>query len=128
MVNEGLQFASVAGDDAAIEADIDPTLALGSIQLLPETCHGGGGRDSVQRHVNDGGDTTKGSSLGACIEALPFGAAGLVQVNMGINQAGKQDIRRIVGIGSPFREVRGRNDGVKDRSDLSRGARDNDCG
>jgi len=88
-VDEALQVGIVAGDDAAVEADIDPALAGGSRDLLIQVGHGGGGRDSVKRHVNDGSDTAKGRGLGAGIEALPFSTAGLIQVNVSIDQAGQ---------------------------------------
>ncbi|PYH85754.1 hypothetical protein BO82DRAFT_166684 [Aspergillus uvarum CBS 121591] len=55
-------------------------------ELLFEIGYCGGRRDSVQGHVNDRGDSTKGSGLRACIEAFPFGTAGLIEVDMGVNQ------------------------------------------
>lgn len=88
LLDKSLELARIAGDDTAIETDINPALALGSLDLLLQAVHGGGGRDGIERHINDSSHTAKGSGLGACVEALPFRAARLVQVNVRINQAG----------------------------------------
>lgn len=92
-VDKALQFAGITGDDTAIEAHINPALAMGRRKLLMQSGHGGSGWDGIQRHINDGGDTTKGGGLGAGVEAFPFGAAGLVQVDVSIDQAGQEHIR-----------------------------------
>lgn len=87
-MDQSLELIGIAGDDTTIEAYIDPAFTLRSLNLLLQTVHGGRRRDGIERHINDRSDTTKGRSLGAGVEALPFRAAGLIQVNMGIDQTG----------------------------------------
>lgn len=123
-----MEILGVAGDDAAIEADVDPALAVRGTQLLLEVGDGGGGGDGIQRHVDDGGDAAKGRGLGAGIEALPLGAAGLIEVNVRIDEAGEQDMGGIVGVGGPGRELLGGDDRVENGGDLPGGAREDDGG
>ncbi len=85
-----LQVSGVAGDRAAPEAEVDPGLALGGLPLGVQAVDRGGRRDRVQRHVDDGGDTPGGGGPGGGGEALPLGAAGLVDVHVGVDQAGQQ--------------------------------------
>lgn len=92
LVDQALELARVTGNDAAIEADINPALALGSLDLFMQAGHSGCGRDSIQRHVNYSSDTAKGGSLGAGVEAFPLGAAGLIQMNVSIDQTGQEHI------------------------------------
>ena len=87
-LDEGKQLVGVAGDHAAVEANIDPALVLGSSEFYLEAVKGGGGRDGVQGHVDDGGDTARGCRPRAGRETFPFCAAGLVEVNVGVDKAG----------------------------------------
>lgn len=118
-VNQTLEIGIISGNDTAIEANIHPALTRGSLDLLVQVGHSGSGRDGIQRHVNHGGDTTKGSSLGAGVEALPLGTARLVQVNVSIDQTGQQYIGRVVGVRCTRGEFRGRNHGIEDGIDLA---------
>ena len=77
----------VPGDDAAPEGDVGPALAGGGGALLVKVGDGGGGRDGVEGHVDDGGDAARGGGAGAGPEALPVCAAGLVEVDMGAVRA-----------------------------------------
>ena len=49
--------------------------------------HVDGGRDAVQRHVDDGGDAAGRRRPGGGREALPLGAAGLIDVHVGVHEA-----------------------------------------
>ena len=91
------QLADVPGDGAAPEADVDVDLALGGLALDLEGGHVDGRRDRVERHVEDGGDPAGGGGPGGRGEALPLGPAGLVDVHVGVDQAGQQDL--VVGQG-----------------------------
>jgi hypothetical protein len=87
---QGGQRAGVAGDGTAPEADVDVDLAAGRRLLDLQRGHVDGGRQAVERHVHDGGDATGGGGPGGGGEALPLGAAGLVDVHVGVDQAGQQ--------------------------------------
>ena len=65
-----------------------PALVLGGSKFYLETVKSGGRRDGVQRHVDDGGDTARGSRPRAGRETFPFCTAGLVEVDVGIDNAG----------------------------------------
>lgn len=98
MLNERLELGGISRDDTPIEADIDPAFTLGSLDLLLEASDGGSGRDGIQGHIHDGGDTTKGRSLGSSIETLPFCPARLIEMDMGIDQTREENMRGIVGV------------------------------
>jgi hypothetical protein len=119
LLNKSLELFGIAGDNTTIEANIHPTFTLSSLNLLLQTVHSSGGWDSIERHINHSSDTAKGSSLGAGVEALPFGTARLVQVNMSIDQTGQQHMRRVVGIGSISGELRSRDHGIENGGDLA---------
>lgn len=85
LLDESLELASITRDDAAIETDIHPALALSSLDLFVQSTDSSGRWDGIEWHINDCSDTTKGSGLSAGIEAFPFGTARLVQMNVGIN-------------------------------------------
>ena len=84
------QVGDVARDGAAPEADVDVRLLLGGLPLHLERGHVDGRRDAVQRHVHDRGHAAGGRGPGGAGEALPFGASGVVDVHVGVDQAGQQ--------------------------------------
>lgn len=122
------QFGRIFRDYPTIEPNIHPTLTLCSLEFLLQSSDSGGGRDGVQRHINDRRHTPKGSSLGAGIETLPFSPARLVQMDVSINQPRQENVGRIVGIGRPHGELRCGNHGVENRSDLAGTSRQHDGG
>jgi len=103
--DECLELASIAWDYTAVEADIDPAFALGSVDLYVKILYSRSGRDGIQWHVNDSGHTAKGSSPGTSPEAFPFCSTWFIEMDMGIDQSRKQDVRRVVGVRCAFREV-----------------------
>ena len=127
-LDKGKQLVSVAGDDAAIEANIDPALVLSSSKFYPEAFKCGGGRYGVQWHVDDGGDTARSSRPRASRKAFPFCTAGLVEVDMGVDQARDYEFVAVVHIcgrfGKGFLGVDSR--GYED--DLAGGGGDGDGG
>ena len=86
------QGGGVAGDRAAPEADVDVDLPGGGFLLDHEGVHGDGRREAVERHVHDGGDPAGGSGPGGGGEALPLGAAGLVDMHVGVHKAWQEDL------------------------------------
>ena len=81
----------VAWDDAAPESDISPALSTGGVSLLLEVRDGRGGRDRVERHIDEGGDATRGRSACPRPKAFPVCPSGLVQMDV---RAGAVDSRR----------------------------------
>jgi hypothetical protein len=84
------QVGEVAGHGAAPEAHVHARLLGRHLLLEAEVVDGGGGRDGVQRHVDDRGDAAAGGGRRRRREPLPLGAAGLVDVHVGVDDAGQQ--------------------------------------
>ena len=117
-VMQAAEVGLVARDGAAPEADVHKRLVLGHLALELEAFHGGGGRDGVQRHVDDGGDAAGGGCPGGGGEALPLGAAGLVDVDVGVHQAGEEGL--VVRELDQFARRRGRSRAVRWRRSCRR--------
>ena len=100
------EVVDVPGDGATPEAHIDVGLlgGHGPFDLQGGDVHGG--RQAVQGHVDDGGDAAGRGRAGRRGEAFPFGAAGFVDVHVGVHQAGQQHL--VVGQldAPPGRQVR----------------------
>lgn len=126
--DESFKFTSIPRNNTTIEPNIDPTLTKGSINLLLKTSNRSSRGNSIKGHIHDGSNATKGSSLSARVEALPFRAARLVQMHMGIDQTREQDVGRVVEIRRAGREIRQRDYRVEDGRDLATALRDNDRG
>jgi hypothetical protein len=86
------QLALVARDRAAPEGDVDRALPVRGLPLDLECGHVDGGRQRVQRHVDDRRDGAGRGGAGGGGEALPLGATGLVDVHVGVDQAGDQHL------------------------------------
>jgi hypothetical protein len=97
-LDERKQLIGIARDDTTVETNIDPALSLTGAKLLLEAMEGSGRRNGVKRHVNDGGNTTTGSSTGTSPEALPLGSTRLVQVNMSIDETGHENLGAMIDI------------------------------
>ena len=93
----GRSWSSVARDGAAPEADVDRDLALRGRAFHVQRLDRGRRRDRVERHVDDRGDPAGGRRAGGAGEALPLGAAGLVDVHVAVDQPGQQHL--VVGQG-----------------------------
>lgn len=106
-LHKRFQFVNISRDDAAIKADVDPALAPSGLDLLFEAGDGGGWRDGVEGHVNDRSNAAKCGGLGAGEESLPFSAARLVEVYMGIDEARKENGGRVVEEGGSKGKVGG---------------------
>jgi hypothetical protein len=85
-------IGQVARHGAAPETDVDVRFLARHVPLDLERLDVDRRRNAVERHVDDGGDTAGRRRAGRGREALPFGAAGLVDVHMGVHQTGHQDL------------------------------------
>ncbi len=90
LVVQRAEVRLVARHGAAPESDVHERLVFGHFALELEAFHRGGGRDGVQRHVDDGGDAAGGGGARGGGEALPLGAAGLVDVDVRVHKAGDE--------------------------------------
>jgi hypothetical protein len=98
LLHQSLKITRVAWNNAAIEANVDPTLTLGSFDLNLEVLYGSRRRDGIQWHVDHSGHSTKGSGSSTSPEAFPFCPARLIEVNMRVDKSRKDDVRRVIGI------------------------------
>jgi hypothetical protein len=95
-IDERLQLIGVSRNHTSIKAHVHPQLALASRQLLLEAHNGRRRWDSIQGHVNDGCHSATGSSPGSCPEAFPFRTTWLIEMHVGVDQAGEQQLGRVV--------------------------------
>ena len=86
------QVVDVARDRAAPEADVDVRGVLRGLPLDLQPVDGGGRRDAVERHVEDRRDAARRRGAGGRREALPLGAARLVDVHVAVDEAGQQHL------------------------------------
>jgi hypothetical protein len=100
-VVEAAELAGVAGHGPAPEGDVDVQLAVGGLALGLQSGDVHGGRDRVERHVDQGGDAAGGGGQGGAGEALPFRPAGLVDVHVAVDQPRQQDLVGGQGDGPP---------------------------
>ena len=86
------EVRDVPRDGAAPEPDVDEDLVAGHGLLGPEPGERGRRGDRVERHVDDGGDAAGSGRAGRAGEALPLGASRLVDVHVGVDQAGDEHL------------------------------------
>jgi hypothetical protein len=82
----------VVRDRSAPGRPVDETLALRGIALCFECCDGGRLGQAVQRHVDERRVAAGRGGAGGGVEAFPLGAAGLVDVDVGVHQAGQDGV------------------------------------
>lgn len=86
---EGEDVGLVVGYGSAPGSPVDEALALRGLALGLEGCDCSGLGEAVEGHVDEGGETSGGGGAGGGAEAFPFGASGLVDVDVGVDEAGK---------------------------------------
>ena len=86
------QVAEALRHRAAPERHVDGDLAVGRRSLDLQGGDAGGRRDGVQRHVDDRRHAAGCRGPGGGGEALPLGAARLVDVHVGVDQPGQQHL------------------------------------
>jgi hypothetical protein len=82
----------VPGDGATPKADVHVTLVDGGAPFGVQGLDVDGGRDAVERHVDERGHTPRSRGPSRGIEPLPVGTTWLVHVHVGVDQAGQQDL------------------------------------
>src|SRR5580765_3065307 len=90
-LDELFEVRGVARHDAAPERDVYMTLPARCGSLGLERCRGRRRRHAVQRHVDDRRDATGRRRPRRGVEPLPIGAARLVDMDMGVNDARRDD-------------------------------------
>ena len=90
-LDELFEVRGVARHDAAPERDVDVTLPVRRGPLGLERRRRRRRRHAVQRHVDDRGYATGRGRPRRGVEALPIGAARLVDVDMGVDDARRHD-------------------------------------
>jgi hypothetical protein len=86
------QRPQVLRHGTAPEADVHQRLGRRHLALGGESVDGGGGRDAVQRHVDDGRHAPGGGRAGGAGEALPLGASRFVHVHVRVDDSGDQHL------------------------------------
>ena len=92
LVVQAAQVVDVARDGATPEPDVDVAAPVGGLPLDLQRLDRARGRDAVERHVEQRGDAARRGGPGGRREALPLGAAGLVDVHVGVDEAGQQHL------------------------------------
>jgi hypothetical protein len=91
----------IVRSNAAPRQPIDAASAARGRAFLFERGDGSGWGDTVQRHVHQEGVAASGGRTRRGLKAFPVGAAGIVDVDVGIHQPRKDgSIAEIVGFGS----------------------------
>jgi hypothetical protein len=86
------QLWHVAGNRATPEPDIDEGLLGRGLAFDFESVGVDGGRDAVERHVDDRGNPSGGGGPGRAGEPFPLGAAGFVDVDVGVDEPRDQHL------------------------------------
>ena len=86
----------IVGDRSAPGSPVDEALGLCGSALGFECGYGGGFGEAVEGHVDQGCVASGGSGAGGGAEAFPFGAAGLVDVNVSVDEAGEDGVMRVI--------------------------------
>jgi len=98
LLYSGYRVYLVTGDDTTPEADVRPTLTLGSIAFDRQVLHGRRWRDRVERHVHDGRHASGKGSPGTCPETFPIRATWFIQVHVYAWE------KRLVSLGHPMKK------------------------
>ena len=86
---EDLEVVEVVGDKTAPQAEVHQRFLRGDCKLLIEGGRRRGRRVGVERHLEDSSDAASRRPARAGFPALPGGAAGLIEVNVGVYDAGQ---------------------------------------
>lgn len=85
----GFQMVEGIRGQAAPEREVEAGFFLTEAALFLEGGTGDDGRAGVQRHVEKRGAATSSEGAGAGGEAFPVGAAGFVEMDMGVDPTGQ---------------------------------------
>src|SRR6267378_4443770 len=93
-VVEVLEVLKVVGDKTTPKPKVHERLPRGDSELRVKRRDGGRGRMGVERHLEHRGDAARRRPARPGFPALPVGATGLVEVNVGIHDARQHDEAR----------------------------------
>ena len=93
---EGKDVGLIVGDGSAPGGPVDEALTACGCAFGFECCNGGGFGEAVERHVDEGGVPSGGCGSCGGAEAFPFGAAGLVDVDVGVDEAWEDGLVGVV--------------------------------
>ena len=113
-VSEREDVGLVVGYGSAPGCPVDEALALRGAALGFEGFDRGGLGEAVEGHVDEGGVASCGSGSGGGAEAFPFGAAGFVDVDVGVDEAGEDGVVAAVVDGGIAGNLGGAADGADD--------------
>src|SRR6266496_4173003 len=82
------QFTCVPWHNTTPESAVDVAIDMCRFQLRCESLQRSRRRDGIERHINERGYATRSSRERCCSESFPVSAPGLIDMNMGIYQAG----------------------------------------
>ena len=85
------KFTHVSRNHAAPERDVDRTLAGRGSELFFKCVFGSSSGNRVKRHVDDRRYTTRGRSSRRSFVSFPFRAAGLVDMNVTVDDSWHDD-------------------------------------
>jgi len=86
----------VVGDRSAPWGPVDEAFVLRCGALLLECGYGCGFGETVERHVDECGVASGSGGAGCGAKAFPFGAAGLVDVNVSVDEAGEDCVMSVI--------------------------------
>jgi hypothetical protein len=89
---QGEDVGLVVGYGSAPRGPVDEALALCGLALGFEGFDGGGLGEAVEGHVDEGGKASGGGCASCGTEALPFGASGLIDVDVSVDEAGEDGV------------------------------------
>jgi hypothetical protein len=104
----------VVGYGSAPGSPVDEALALCGLALGFEGFDGGGFGEAVERHVDEGGEASGGGGAGGGAEAFPFGASGLVDMDVRVDETGKDGVVAAVAEDGVCWDFGGAADGLDD--------------
>jgi hypothetical protein len=84
-----IQLSEILRDQSAPEREINQRGYLGCLLFEGKTGGIQGWRRGVEGHFGEAGGATGGEGARASGESLPFGATGLVEMDVGIDHAGE---------------------------------------
>ena len=99
------EVVRVSWHDTAPETHVYVTPAARSGALLLQPVDGGRWRNAIERHVHEGRDAPGRGSTRGVFESFPIGPAGIVDVDVGIDEARKHDVRSKVDLAHTCRPL-----------------------
>src|SRR5699024_2098786 len=83
---------AVLGHGTAPDPHVAREFALGGGALGDQPFHGGGGRNAVEGHVDQGRDPAPRCGAGCGGKTLPLGASGFVDVHVAVDESGQEHL------------------------------------